>query len=239
MSDLDCRRIDDAASYVLRAMPDDEVEGYRFHLVGCEPCGAKVHELEFVSHALLTGVPQLTAPPQIRGRVMQTVRAEAELLNAAGADADRGERPMSFRERLSLRPLPFVALAAVLLALGLATGVLLNGSDDGTRSSRTIRAQTAPLGATAEMRVGSDGARLVVSGMPAPTNRRIYQVWLDHRNDRQPAQPTKALFSVNKDGEASVDVPGNLGDVSKVLVTSEPLGGSEIRTGQPLIAVGI
>ena len=236
MSISDCRRIDDAASYVLCAMPDDQAEAFAYHLGDCEACAGKVEELEFVAHALLSGVPQLTAPAQIRGRVMETVRAEAELLQAAGAGADRGERSKSRKGRFSLRPLPSVAVAAVLLALGLATGALLSG-DDGAGPTRTIRAQSAPAGATAEMRIGSDGARLVVNGIPAPTRGRIYQVWLDHRNDRQPAQPTKALFSVNKDGEASVDVPGKLNDVSKVLVTSEPLGGSEIPTRQPVIAV--
>lgn len=236
MSVAGCMRIDDAASYVLRALPDDEAEAFRYHLGDCAVCAAKVDELEFVSHALLSGVPQLTAPPQIRDRVMRTVHAEAELLQSAGAGADRTERSSSRRRRFSLRPLPTVAIAAVLLALGLATGSLLS-SDDGPGPTRTIKAQSVLPGATAEMRMGADGAKLVVSGLPAPTSGRIYQVWLDHRNDRQPAQPTQALFSVNKDGEASVDVPGELGDVSKVLVTSEPTGGSEIPTRQPVIAV--
>jgi len=236
MSIPDCRRIDDAASYVLRAMSDDEAEAFVYHLGDCEACARKVEELQFVSHALLSGVPQLTAPPQVRDRVMETVRAEAELLQAAGAGADRGERSKSRKGRFWLRPLPTVAVAAVLLALGLATGALLSG-DDGAGPSRTIAAQSAPPGARAEMRMGADAAKLVVSGIPAPKKGRIYQVWLDHRNDRQPVQPTKALFSVNHDGEASVDVPGELGDVSTVLVTSEPLGGSEIPTRQPIIRV--
>ena len=231
-----CVRIDDSASYVLRAMPDDEAEAYRYHLGDCEECSAKVDELQFVSSALLSGVPQLTAPPQIRDRVMQTVRAEAELLNGAGAGADRGERSSSRKRRFSLRPLPSLAVAAVLLALGLATGTLLDGEND-TSPSRTIRAQSVPPGAAAEMRMGADGARLVVSGVPAPTEGRIYQVWLDDSNDRRAPVPTKALFSVNKDGEASVDVPGELKNVSKVLVTSEPLGGSEIPTRQPIVTV--
>lgn len=233
-----CLRTDDAASYVLRAMPDDEAEAFRYHLGDCDECAETVQELEFVSHALLSGVPQLTAPSQICERVMATVRAESQLLQAAGAGLDRGERSRSRKGRFSLRPLPSIAIAAVLLALGLATGTLLSGGDDAAHS-RTIAARSVPPGATAEMRTGSEAARLVVSGMPAPTRGRIYEVWLDHRNDRQPAQPTKALFSVNKDGEASVDVPGKLNDVSKVLVTSEPQGGSEVPTRQPVITVNL
>jgi len=229
-----CLRTDDAASYVLRAMPDEEAEAYRYHLGDCEECATKVKELEFVAHALLSGVPQLTAPPQIRDRVMRTMQAEAKLLQAAGAEADRS-KPR--KGRWSLRLVPSIALAAVLVALGVATGTLLDDGDDAAGTSRTVAAQSAPAGATAQMRIGSDGAKLVVSGMPAPRSGRIYQVWLDHPNDRRGPLPTTALFSVNDDGEASVDVPGELNDVSKVLVTSEPMGGSEIPTRQPVITV--
>ena len=217
-------------------MPDDEAEAFFHHMGDCAACAAKVEELGLVADALLSGVPQLTAPPQIRDRVMHAVRAEAQLLQAAGAGADRGKQAMPRRRRFSLHPLPSVAVVAVLLTLGLATGTLLSGGDD-AGALRTIAAQSAPPGATAEIRTGSDAAKLVVSGVPAPARGRIYQVWLDHRDDRQPALPTKALFSVNKDGEASVDVPGELDGVSKVFVTSEPLGGSEIATRQPIIEV--
>lgn len=236
MSPPRCLRTDDGASYVLGAMPDDEAEAFRYHLGECEECAATLRELEFVSHALRSGVPQLTAPPQIRDRVMRTVHAEAQLLQSAGADADRGERSRSRKGRFSLRPLPSIAIAAVLLALGLTTGKLLSGADG---SLRTIAAHRVPAGATAEMRMSSDGAKLVVSGMHAPASGRIYQVWLDRPNDRQPPLPTKALFSVNKHGEGSVDVPGRLAGVSQVLVTSEPRTGSEIATRQPIITVGI
>ena len=62
-----CPRIDDAASYVLRAMPDGEWELYSAHVADCKICAGKVDELGFVSDALLNGIPQLSAPPEIRG----------------------------------------------------------------------------------------------------------------------------------------------------------------------------
>jgi len=84
-----CSRIDDAGTYVLRAMPDGEWQIYEAHVAGCHVCAGKVAELAFVSDALLSGVPQLTAPANIRSRVMSVVRAESELLLAAGPMADR------------------------------------------------------------------------------------------------------------------------------------------------------
>ena len=67
-------------------------------------------------------------------------------------------------------------------------------------------------------------ARLVASDLPAPPSGRVYQVWLD-KGGKAP-EPTNALFSTRRDGSASVDVPGSLDGVKRVMVTDEPPGGS-------------
>jgi hypothetical protein len=235
-----CPRIDDAASYVLRAIPDGEWEGYEAHVSGCAVCAAKIEELSFVSDALLSAVPQLSAPPEIRSRVMSVVRAESELLRAAGPMADRPIRPAPARRfsLLRLRPWPAAVLAASLLALGIGGGAVLTGGTGGSEpAARSIACATAPGGATCLMRVSGENAKLVVAGLEAPPEGRIYQVWLNRDNGTAP-EPTEALFSVRK-GRASVDVPGNLKGVKQVLVTDEPLGGSEVPTRQPVIAARI
>jgi Anti-sigma-K factor rskA, C-terminal len=244
MSTSDCPRIDDAAPYVLHAMDEGEWEAHRYHLADCEACAAKVAELEPVALALLSGVTQQAAPADLRSRVMGIVRSEAELLKAAGPGADRAQPP-PFSLRVNwraLRPLPAAVLASVALALGVGAGVLLSGGDDPI-SQRTVTAQvdaTAAPGARAEMRMTSGGgARLVVAGMPAPAEGRIYQVWLDHGSDHRPPLPTDVLFSTSHDGRATVQVPGDLKDVSAVLVTSEPQGGSEIPTRRPVITARV
>jgi hypothetical protein len=232
-----CPRVDDAGSFVLRAMPDGEWEHYGAHLADCPVCAGKVAELGFVADALLNAVPQLTAPPEIRDRVMSVVRAEAELLQAAGAMADRPvERAPArrFGGLLALRPWPAVVLAASLLALGIGGGALLVGEGERAPAPQTIACNRAPAGTTCQMRVADDSAKLVVAGLRTPPPGRIYQVWLDRDNGTAP-EPTEALFSVRK-GRASVNVPGDLSGVKRVLVTDEPVGGSEVPTRQPVIA---
>ena len=239
MSTDTCPRLDDAASYVLRAMPDGEWESYRDHVTRCDACAGKVAELGFVSDALLNGVPQLSAPPAIRDRVMSVVRAESELLLAAGPEADRPAAAEQRKPRrlrlLRLRPWPATALATALLALGIGGGALLVAGDD--PSARTVACAEAPDGASCRLRVADDSAQLVVGRMEAPPPGRIYQVWLAREGATKP-EPTEALFSV-RDGRATVDVPGDLSNVSQVLVTHEPLGGSDVPTRLPLIRARI
>ena len=231
-----CPRLDDAASYVLRAMPDGEWEQYRDHVARCQACAAKIEELGFVSDALLNAVPQISAPPEIKSRVMAVVNAEAELLRAAGPMADQPPaRERSRRFSLPrLTPWPAAVLAASLLALGIGGGALLAGGGGDDTPAQSIACAKAPDGASCRMRIDDAGAKLVLSGLPAPPEGRIYQVWLDRDNGTAP-EPTEALFSVRK-GRASVAVPGDLDGVKQVLVTDEPLGGSDVPTRQPVIA---
>jgi hypothetical protein len=233
----ECPRIENAAGYVLRALPDSEAESYRHHVTQCDECAAKVAELGFVSHALLSAAPQLSAPPEIFDRVMNVVRAESELLQAAGATADR---PVQRQERRGwihlafarMRPLTAGALAAVLIALGLGAGTLLQGGPSCTTRSVTIdrSAGTNPSG---ELKICDGNAQLAINRMQPPPDGRIYEVWLDDPNDRQ--GPKKGpLFSV-QDGSASVAV-GKVPSGRTVLVTDEPSPkGSQVPTRTPIV----
>jgi len=122
--------------------------------------------------------------------------------------------------------------AAVLIALGVAGGVLLsdNGSSGTTVQARVV-APTSP-GARASLTVDNDRGTLNVDQFPPPPSGRVYQVWL--KRPGRPPDPTTALFSV-RDGRATVDVPGSLEGVDQVLVTDEPDGGSEQPTREPVI----
>lgn len=236
MSDLfECPRIDDAAGYVLRAMPDSEAESYRHHVTQCEECAAKVAELGFVSHALLSAAPQVTAPPEIRSRVMAVVRAESELLQAAGAGADRPPRPEARRFSLGFgrfRPLTAGAFAVVLLALGLGVGMLVQGPGSSCTTSAAKVDSAAGANASGELTVCDGNARIALNGMSSPPAGRIYELWLDNPSDSAGPKPA-GLFSV-RDGHASVDVGKLKGQT--VLVTDEPLpAGSETPTRAPIV----
>jgi anti-sigma-K factor RskA len=233
--EMQCERCPDAAAYVLGALEDQEVQGFREHLADCTVCGAEVIHLQAATDALAIGVPRKLAPDSLRARIMATAHAEAELLKAAGHEADR-PAPASPLWRRRLAP-AFAAVAA--LGAGLLIGALAINTGSTTiqrTQTQVIRAVVVAPGhnTSAVLRKVGSHFELVVEGMPAPPRGRIYEVWLLKQGAQAPA-PTDALFSVTTHGEGAVDVPGGVAGVSKVLVTDEPLGGSPKPTRNPVI----
>lgn len=240
MSPVDPReceqRVQDAAAYVLGALSEHELELYREHLDGCAECFAEVVALQPAADSLALGVARVEAPPELRDRLMAVVGGEAELLHAAGHEAD-----LPPRRRVGWRAHLAPALgAAAALAAGLAIGALAIGGGDGTVTrTQTIEAAVTTPGyhATAALHKSGSHFVLVLTGMPAPPPGRIYEVWLERGT--QAPRPTDVLFSVTHAGGGSVGVPDTLEGVSKVLVTAEPLGGSLKPTREPVIVASI
>jgi anti-sigma factor RsiW len=241
-----CAHRDDAGSYVLRALPDDEHERFEAHLSTCEECRRAVGDLQIAADTLPLAAVQLGPPPELRDRIMAVVRSEAELLNAAGARADEpgADRSTAAREPrprrrgwrwpvLSLRPLPAALAAGVLVAAGVIGGVVLSGGSDTSTVTGTVRIASAPA-ARASLQLSDDATKLQVRRMPPPPGGKVYQVWLKRPN--QPPAPTTALFRVDANGSADVEVQrGRLKGVEQVLVTAEPDGGSMAPTSDPVI----
>jgi len=226
---LDCVQRVDAAAYALGAL--DEPEAYREHLATCTTCQQEVAELQAVVDTLPTTVPQARAPKALVDRVFARARAEAELLNAAGPEADRPpRRPNRWRSR----PMT-LAIAGAIAACAAAAAIVINSGS--SSHERVISAQiaTSIQGAHASLYQIDNRSNLVISGMPQPALGKIYEVWLN-RGGPSP-QPTDALFSVTSRGSGSVAVPEDLHGVKEVMVTSEPLGGSSRPTSPPLIRI--
>lgn len=227
---IDCAHAVDAAPYVLGAL--DDQERYREHLTTCSTCRAEVAELGLVVDRLPTSVAAQTAPAALRQRVLAQARSEAELLHAAGTEADQPPRARPWRTRRISLPTAGLAIAA---AAAIAVAVALSvGSSPQTRVTISRRVAAIVPGASASLREIDGRAELVVSGMPQPPLGKIYEVWLGH-GPRAP-QPTDALFGVTGAGRGSVAVP-SLRYAKEVLVTAEPLGGSSHPTSAPVIRV--
>ena len=216
------------APFLLGALDADERADFEAHLPTCASCREEVELLRVGAEALPAGVPQLEVPPGLRERVMEVVDREAALLEAAGPEADRaavaGPRREPWWRRLRVAvPLAAAAAAAVI-------AVVMIGGDG---SARTLEAAQAPKGAAVRMHVAEEHSTLIAERLPAPPHGRVYQVWVK-RGGADP-QPTRALFSPSEAGTVSVDLPWSMEGVDAVMVTDEPMGGSESPTGKTVI----
>jgi len=235
-----CAHRDDAGSYVLRALPDDEHERFAAHLATCDGCRREVADLQMAADTLPLAAVQVGPPPELRDRIMAIVHSEAELLNAAGARTDEpaaaaaAKAPRRKRRwSLSLRPLPAAIAASALVAAGVIGGVVLTGADNTKTVTGTVRIASAPT-AQASLLLSDDATKLEVRRMPPPPSGKVYQVWLKRPN--QDPAPTTALFRTDANGSADVEIQrGRLKGVEQVLVTAEPDGGSMAPTSAPVI----
>ena len=229
--DEECPRCLEAAAFVLGALGHEEAE-YRAHLGACAICQAEVAELRRVIDAVPSAATPAVASDDLRERVMSVVRAEAELLKAAGPDAD-----LIAGRRRKWRPHMGSLLAAGTLATAALIAVVLINPTGNSVQAIPARIASASPGASAVLHEVDDRGELVLSGMPQAPPGRTYEIWV--RKASQPPMPTDALFTVSRLGNGTVDVPGSLGGVREVLVSAEPLGGSTRLTGPVLIRVSI
>jgi anti-sigma-K factor RskA len=232
------RWADSVAPYLLGAMPEDELAAFEEHLAHCGDCREELDVLSPAVHALPTSVEPMAPPPALKSRIMAEVEREASLLAAAGPEADRPPAPGRRRWRFAMPRLAPLAGALALLFIGVAIGVGVGGlgSSQPKTIAATVDQKVAPR-AGAELEVDGQEATLVAHGLPPAPSGRVYQVWL--KRPGQAPEATSALFTPRGDGSATATVTGPLDDVEQVLVTDEPIGGSEIPTRKPFVVASM
>jgi hypothetical protein len=232
--DDDCRFRDDAGPWVLHALAEPDATAFAEHLEVCPECRSEVASLQVVADVLPMAAPQVVPPPALKGRIMAVVSSEAELLAAAGPEADRvparrdGDRTGFFGWLGRVSPVPATVLATGILAVGVLVGVLATGGD--SEDTTTFKA-SGPTGAQVALVVkNGEHGQLKFHNMTAPPSGRVYQVWLV--TGKESPRPTHALFSVSHDGTATVDIPESVKGTDQVLVSDEPPSGSDAPTGK-------
>jgi anti-sigma-K factor RskA len=224
------RWADATASYLLGALPDEELPAFEAHLAGCPACREEVAALRPAADALPASAPRVEPPPELKARIMGVVEAEAELLAAAAGPARQPRAAARPRRRIAWLGWTAAATAAAVAVAALA--VSLSGAGEHTVPLVVDRAQAGEARGEVRMRDGS--ATIVVAGLPEPGAGRVYQVWV--KPPGRPPRPTSALFVPARDGSATTGVPVEVDEHEAILVTSEPAGGSRAPTRVPLLA---
>ncbi len=222
-----------AAPYLLGALAEDERVAFENHVPTCAVCREELAAMQPAAAALPLAAPQLGAPEGLRVRVLAQVESEPRGEGVAKrpparARAGRGRRPW-LSGGLPATAAAGIAVAAAVLA------IVLSGLSS-TPATRVFKAEVLAPGASGYVSVSGSRAQLTLSGMPATTPGRVYELWI--KRSGAPA-PTDALFTVSHAGTATVGVPGSVAGVRDLLVTSEPLGGSRAPTRKPVVIAAI
>jgi hypothetical protein len=227
----------DVAAYALGGLAATEVEAFRRHLETCAVCPVELRAFQQVADDLAVGVPSLEAPPELKRRVMDAIEQEPRaatevsetLAGAAGARRAR-RRDTALRRSTWLRG-PTLVLGGA-MAFALAAIIVVIVAFPGRQNGRTVEAATN-VGGSASVHIASNRTELVVRHIAAPPQGKIYEVWLQYGKH---APRPNALFSVDRDGDASVAVSGSMYGVSHVMVTAEPAPhGTSAPTSAPVI----
>ena len=237
-----CQHADTVAAYLLGALTEPERAQFETHLATCASCRDDVATLGYVVDALPAAAPPARPPVELRARLMETVRAEADVLHAAGPLADRPRRSWSWLEGMRRRPLALAGAFGVLL-LAVLGGFGLRAATNQSTTRTVVQVRTRTVLASVDQSAAPKGAAFVVlrdgtgtlrvKGLPAPPRGYVYEVWLLRRGAAAPS-PTDALFSVDHHGSGRVALPSVHG-VTTVLVTAEPDVGSQAPTTKPFI----
>jgi anti-sigma-K factor RskA len=228
------RWADTAGAYVLGAMVSRERAEFEAHLATCGVCQEEVDELRPAAEALPMASLPMLPPKELKDRIMAEVEREAALLAQAGEGADRpAPQRRRRRERSWLSGWRLAPVAAALLIAGVLAGIVLDRGEGARTVAVTVDPKRAP-DANARLELSDGEAMLVAQGLPAPPDGRIYQVWVMPKGSNTP-EPTNALFYPRTDGSVAAAIP-DVSRAKEVLVTDEPMGGSEEPTRTPLMS---
>jgi anti-sigma-K factor RskA len=212
------------AAYALDALEPDEARAYEAHLNSCARCRDELAALSGAASALAYAAAGPQPPVELRGRILETARAERQ--NVV---------PLRTRRPLRLTPLAGVAAAAacLLVALGL-WNVSLHRDLDHRRAIAAVlgdpRATHVALPKAAGQLVVSDkGVALVANVKPAPAGK-TYEAWMIPKGG-------KPVPAGTFDRSGAVLLHGTPTPGVTMAVTIEKQGGSSQPTTPPVVSI--
>lgn len=234
-------------AYILGALEPDEVDIVERHLEQCAACSAELRMQRRVAEELLVAPAQRGAPPAVRERLLEQIRAlkaepAAQMAPPAVAETEPTPSPQPHAAPRSSNRIA----RAWQVAFGRAGES--TGDDEADQALRdlmldpesiVIAVSGTPDAPAASARLIASPQRgtavLLASGLRAPGAGRAYQIWFLRGGQPVP----NALFAVDRRGRGLSLAPlgAPLGSFDTVAVTPEPASGSPSPTG-PIVLAG-
>lgn len=203
---------DQISSYLLGELDAGEAAAFEARLDANPDLRKEVERLRPLVASLEALPVEVWETPQPPPLVMPEEAAEPPPATHQTGGVPRRSRRRLRLPTLTLRPVPAAALAALLLAVGVASGVLIGGGDGsqgpggGATDLVLSRIDEGPSGAHGDVLVAGDKrrAKLDVSGLDPSGSGRFYELWLLDEDGRMIAL---GAFQVGADGSAEVELP--------------------------------
>jgi anti-sigma-K factor RskA len=239
---------EDAAAYVLGALPPTERVEFEVHLAGCAECLVEVRAFTQTTAALAQAAPPLDPPPRLRERVVaaaQAVPPPPSRLRATELDGTPADGPIFAasrqKPRAALAPW-LLAAASLAIAFGLGgysvalrraaseakTVVVVLGAPDLVRVELAGQ-PVAPRAAARAFWSRSQGLVFTASNLPPLANGRTYQLWIV--TGQTPVGAGLLKPGVDGIAHAVFVPPSDLSTAVAMAVTIEPDGGVPAPTG--------
>lgn len=217
------------ASYVLGAIPSDELADVSRHIVSCEECLEEADSYSDVTAALALAVDEAEVPSGFAERVIDQAAGDRSTPSVSKMPARRLRLP-SFA-----RVLAGLAATAVVVAAGV---ILVDARSDLSRNRQVLATLASEegielagqRGATARVVSKADGTAFVATGLDAAPDGHTYQLWF-----LRDGEPLSAGTFLVEDGEVVHWSERDLEGVDSTAVTIEPSGGSSKPTGKQVL----
>jgi anti-sigma factor RsiW len=215
------RRLEEVAAYAIGALDPGQIEELEGHLTDCKRCQEELRWLSPAVRALPEAVERQASPPQLKQRLRAESRAGVgewlRGLNLGG---------------LTWKPLAGLALVVLVIAGGIGYGV---GTDGTASGSHTTEVEPGANGIAAKVVTEGDRGEVHLANVKPLPKGRVLEAWVE-RDGVVEAVP--ALFAPDQAGRASTTIE-DMKNVSVVMVTREPEGGSKQPSTAPIVEVPI
>lgn len=233
---------EDLAAYLLGALEPEEAVEFERHAEDCERCRSEIRWLTAAVEVLPEAVEERQEPPpELRRRLLAEVGADARAAGTATESDERGALHRAGRRLAGLGAGPRdwrrLAWLSAMLLLVVAIGsyeIGTGGGDAGGGSTATFISGHSP-GVSAEVVREGDAGEIHLAAVGSLPPDRVLEAWV--RRDGE-VEPVKALFVPDGEGNATTTL-GDMHRVDLVMVTTEPAGGSEAPTSEPIAEVPV
>jgi anti-sigma-K factor RskA len=223
-----------AAALSVGSIEADDEATLQEHLSTCADCRRVAGEYLAVAARLPLALETMQPSPELRGRLMRAVYAEAEQVRQRSAAARTTWWQRLWASIPTARGFTVAAAAGVVLAIAATSWAAVNRQMAPVPVAVPIAAGAPAPGAHGQVVYERGGtlAVLSVTGLPAPSSivpgGGVYEVWLVPTHGVPVAA---AYLNQQPDGTWRAAVQSDVSGYSAIAATVEPAGGSRSPTG--------